>query len=286
MKTKALHITSILLGAGILALAGCDGKEPSACGSGAGNIKDEALCVGRTAESFPGADEDYLRDMDYGVIKDPAAVAEALEPYVPGISPEDAVKAVARGRNNWIVWTAGNDRGWDVLSRESRGTLDLLKIVSNHPSLKFSRDNRWQYLGLVNEPCFEKGQGAQQDRYGLWLDVRQKDCPPDPFEDEKKYPGVEIGARGKSMPVGSYYGYATGIVGLRLFPNPDFDETAAKRWDPERYYTDEAYYNDKNLVRPYRVGMSCGFCHVGPNPTNPPQDPENPRWENLNSNGA
>jgi hypothetical protein len=286
MKTKTPHITSILLGASILALAGCDGKEPSACGSGAGNIKDEALCIGRKAESFPGADDDYLRDMDYGVTKDPAAVAEALEPYVPGISPEDAVKAVARGRNNWIVWTAGNDRGWDVLSRESRGTLDLLKIVSNHPSLKFSRDNRWQYLGLVNEPCFEKGQGAQQDRYGLWLDVRQKDCPPDPFENEKKYPGVEIGARGKNMPVGSYYGYATGIVGLRLFPNPDFDEAAAKRWDPEKYYTDPSYYNDKNLVRPYRVGMACGFCHVGANPTNPPQDPENPKWENLNSNGA
>jgi hypothetical protein len=30
--------------------------------------------------------------------------------------------------------------------------------------------------------------------------------------------------------------------------------------------------------------MSCGFCHVGPNPTNPPKDPENPKWENLNSN--
>ena len=30
--------------------------------------------------------------------------------------------------------------------------------------------------------------------------------------------------------------------------------------------------------------MSCGFCHVGPNPANPPQDPENPKWENLNSN--
>ena len=30
--------------------------------------------------------------------------------------------------------------------------------------------------------------------------------------------------------------------------------------------------------------MSCGFCHVGPNPTNPPADPENPKWENLSSN--
>ena len=86
------------------------------------------------------------------------------------------------------------------------------------------------------------------------------------------------------MPVGSYYGYATGIVGLRLFPNPDFDETAQKKWDPERFYTDKDYYQDKNLVRPYRVGMSCGFCHVGPSPVKPPEDPENPKWENFNSN--
>ena len=95
---------------------------------------------------------------------------------------------------------------------------------------------------------------------------RDPSCPPDPFENESKYPGVKIGARGKNIPVGSYYGYATGIVGLRLFPNPDFDEAAAKKWDPKRYYDDPSYYNDKNLVRPYRVGMSCGFCHVGPEP--------------------
>jgi cytochrome c5 len=30
--------------------------------------------------------------------------------------------------------------------------------------------------------------------------------------------------------------------------------------------------------------MSCGFCHVGPSPVKPPEDPENPKWENLNSN--
>jgi hypothetical protein len=30
--------------------------------------------------------------------------------------------------------------------------------------------------------------------------------------------------------------------------------------------------------------MSCGFCHVGPNPINPPADPNNPKWENLSSN--
>src|SRR5262249_14547462 len=229
----------------------------------AGHVLDEASRAGRSAESFPGAGEDYFRAMDGGV---------ALTP--------DEVK----GRNTWIVWTGGNDRFWDAITVGSFGGFDLLKIVSSHSSLKFSRDNRWYYLGLVNEPCFEKATAPDPQRYGLWLDKRRPDCPADPFEDEKRYPGVAIGARGKNVPVGSFYGYASGIVGLRLFPNPDFDEAAARKWDPVRYYTDEAYYLRKDLVRPYRVGMSCAFCHVGPNPVKPPADPENPGFDNLSSN--
>ncbi len=292
MNIKNLHI-AMVFGFSLLLLAGCNLERKTTeiinptklgCGEGAGRVKDEALCNNRTADSFPAADEDYFRDMDYGASKDPKALAAALDPYLPGITPEAALAAVAKGRNNWIVWSGGNDRFWDLLSKDSVGNLDFLKTLSNHPRLKYSRDNRWQYLGLVNEPCFEKGTGPRQDRYGLWLDVRSGDCPPDPFENEQKYPGVKTGARGKNLPVGSYYGYATGVVGLRLFPNPDFDGEAAKRWDPVRYYEDPSYYNNRNLVKPYRVGMSCGFCHVGPNPANPPKDPGHPRWENLNSN--
>jgi len=195
----------------------------SMCGRGSGQVLDEAMCVGRDAGSFPAADEDYFRDMDYGATKNPPQVAAALAPYVPNISPDQAVSAAVKGRNNWIVWSGGNDRLWDVLSVQSAGILDFLKTVSNHPSLKYSRDSRWRYLGLVNEPCFDKGNGPRKDRYGLWLDVRSEACPPDPFENETKYPGARIGARGKNVPVCSYYGYATGVVGLRLFPNPDFD---------------------------------------------------------------
>ena len=36
-------------------------------------------------------------------------------------------------------------------------------------------------------------------------------------------------------------------------------------------------------MRPYRVGMSCGFCHVGPSPVKPPANPERPEWSNLSS---
>jgi len=241
-----------------LLFAAC-GKAPAP-----GTVKDEALTVGRMADSFPAADENYFKEMDGGV---------------------DLTANEVKGRNNWIVWTGGNDRFWDDLVNRSFGAVDFLKIISSHPKVKhLSRDTRWKYLGLVNEPCFEKPQAARSDRFGLWLDSRSKDCPADPFENEQKYPGVKIGARGKNIPIGSYYGYGTGIVGLRLFSNPAFDETAAKKWNAERFYTDPNYYNDKHLVRPYRVGMSCGFCHVGPSPIQPPVDPENPKWENLNSN--
>src|SRR5215831_11335730 len=237
-----------------------------------GEVKDEALQVGRDASSFKAADEPYFQDMDGGVQLDPIEV---------------------QGRNTWIVWTAGNDRLWDQLIYNSAGALDFLKVLSSSPSLPpmLGRDHRWEYLGLVNDPCFEKATGPDPTRWGLWLDKRRSDCQPDPFESEQKYPGVKIGARGtavgpkgEKLDVGSYYGYETGIVGMRLFPNPRFDAKAAARWDPIRYYNDPSYYNDKTLIRPYRVGMSCGFCHVGPNPLKPPKDPNNPRWENLSSN--
>ena len=231
--------------------------------SKSGKVQDEAMLAGRTAESMPAADENYFHDMDGGI---------------PLTS--DQVK----GRNNWIVWTAGNDRFWDLISAKSAGNLDFLKTISSYPGLPATRDNRWKYLGLVNEPCYEKATGPDPKHFGLWLDQRTPECGPDPFADEHKYPGIKIGARGTTVRVGSYYGEGTGIVGLRLFSNPAFDEKAKEHWgDGSRFYTDPSFYNDAKLVKPYRVGMSCGFCHVGPNPLNPPADPNNPKWENISS---
>ena len=242
----------------VLSLAACGGREPRP-----GTVRDEAMLAGRTATSFPAADEDYFHDMDGGLT---------------------LTREQIQGRNMWIVWTGGNDRLWDVLSVRSLGSLDFLKTLSSHPTLPYSRDTRWNFLGLVNEPCFRKATGPDPNRYGLWLDVRDPACPADPFANADKYKGVEIGARGSTVGVGSYYGEPTGIVGLRLFPNPAFDAEARQKWDSERYYRDPSYYESRDLVKPYRVAMSCGFCHVGPNPVKPPADPENPRWENLSSN--
>jgi hypothetical protein len=259
MRLRLAAVCGITLLVVLVFFTACTGgKQPKA-----GEVLDEARQAKRTTSSLPAADEDYFHDMDSGV----ALTADEV-----------------KGRNTWIVWTGGNDVMWDKLTASSFGALDLLKTVSSHPGLKFSRDTRWNYLGLVNEPCFEKATGPDSARFGLWIDKRSASCPPDPFENESKYPGVKVGARGKNLPAGSFYGYASGVVGLRLFPNPNFDEAAAKKWDPEKYYTDPAYYDSKDLIKPYRIGMSCGFCHVGPNPVKPPENPESPKWENLASN--
>ena len=149
----------------LLLLAACSG-EPKP-----GEVQDEARLAGRDAASFPHADEDYFHDMDGAIALTPAEV---------------------KGRNMWIVWSGGNDRFWNKMGDFTFGAFDLLKMISSHPSLGFSRENRWSYLGLVNEPCFDKASGPDANRRGLWLDLRGKDCPPDPFENETKYPGVAI----------------------------------------------------------------------------------------------
>src|ERR1022692_4857130 len=70
-----------------------------------GHVKDEAQLAGLTADYFNAADEkEYLRDMDRG-------------PKGPiDLSPDEI-----KGRNTWVMWTAGNDRLWDKLTLASAG---------------------------------------------------------------------------------------------------------------------------------------------------------------------
>ncbi|MGH9417709.1 MAG: hypothetical protein ACRD01_13890 [Terriglobales bacterium] len=162
--------------------------------------------------------------------------------------------AERQGRNTWLLWTAGDQVFWDGMARRGLGAGDLLKTVDSR-----QRPTRFRTMGLVNQPGFATARAP--DALGIWLDVGPQE------------PGVDP----------RVYGRPSGIVGLRIYPNPDFDARARARWDPARFYTDLAYYNDPRLVRPYTVGMACGLCHVSFNPQRPPKDPEHPGWENLAS---
>jgi hypothetical protein len=186
-----------------------------------------------SAADFPSATADVFKAMDGGI----------------ALTPDEV-----EGRDDWILWSAGNQQFWDEMARHSYGLADLLKTLDSR-----KRPVRFAEMGLINEPGFK--QAAKPDEYGLWLDEG-------PQQD-----GIDA----------KVYGRSTGVIGFRLFPNPDFDDAARKRWDPARFYDDPSYYYDPHLVRPYRVGMTCGLCHVSPHPLNPPADPANPAWENLAS---
>ena len=185
----------------------------------------------------------------------PQITADLFKPMDGGInlSPEEIM-----GRNTWNLWSGGNQRFWNYAAQDSYGLIDLLKMLDNR---KYPRSERFKILGLVNEPGFRAA--TNPDELGLCLDQQVE--PEPPGIDEK------------------VYGKPSGVLGFRLFPNPEFNDEARKKWDGKRFYEDPTYYNDNKLVRPYRVGVACGACHIASNPSNPPADPENPRWENLAS---
>ena len=228
----------------------------SGCGGGSG--PDEARAAGKTARDYPTAQYDYFHDMDQAVPlnKD----GESAGPPGPLQLTIDEIK----GRNTWMMWCGGNERFWDYLAGHSYGFMDLLKLVASQTraaGLK-KRSERFTEAGLINEP--ECDVAVEADEYGLFLEP-----PTDPHA-RKPDPAV--------------YGSSSGVIGLRLFKNPAFDARAKQQWKPDQYFGDPSYFTNPSLIRPYRVGMSCAFCHAAPHPLLPPKDGRFPKWENLSSN--
>lgn len=209
------------------------------------------------------------------------------------------------GRNTWMLWCGGNEQFWgEWLPQNNHGFVDFLKLLDTR-----NRSTRWRDVGLVNEPGMR--QAAAPDEFGLWLD-QAKDDRVNQYRRDLMKKAVDTGfavpqgggfydARAfsaqedpalkrffngfdepyvRGIPPAQVYGFSSGVIGLRLFPNPKFKPS---KWKPDRYYCDPAYYNDPKLERPYRVGMSCVFCHATAHPLNPPADKNNPQWENLSA---
>jgi hypothetical protein len=157
------------------------------------------------------------------------------------------------GRIVWNLWTGDNAGFWNWLVQHGFGTADLLKVVAS------PRNQRFQTYGVFNQPGYQRPKAP--DRYGLSIDV-----PREPKDD--------IDARIDQ----ATYGRSSGILGLRLFPNPKFDPS---KWNAQAWWNDPNYFNDPKLERPYLVGMACSFCHLGPDPVHPPADPNEPEYADL-----
>ena len=177
-------------------------------------------------------------------------------------------KEALRGRIVWNLWVGDSGLMWDWLSQHGFGTADLLKTIDSR-----RRPTRFAEAGIINQPGFM--QATRPDRYGLFIDLPNPNDPDGKFDDHVDY---------------NTYGRSSGVIGLRISDNPNFDKAARDAWMSHvqadgvnhDFYENPKYYNNPKLVRPYIVGMACSLCHVSFDPVRPPRDVNNPKWENLN----
>lgn len=272
----------------------------------------------RTEECFPAEPRNLFWEVDQ-VASGPGGKLERLNYDVDGDGKiSDRERDAIRGQNTWMLWGEGNETFWGWLQERGYGLADFLILVDSR-----QRDHRFRESGLMNQPGMKAD--LKKNILGLYLDqadgeqIRLKQPPEGEFDGNGKpllhpppappghpqlifKPGdkalyEEVLAQLPKDGVDyNIYGYPSGVVGLRLMPNPDFfgDTPAAAKareyWkqrvtdsSSDAYYTDTNINADPKLVRPFRPSMACAFCHVGPHPLNPPADPENPKWENLSS---
>ena len=156
----------------------------------------------------------------------PEIAFDVFKPMDGGIelSPDEI-----KGRNTWNLWCGGTEQFWDRMAREGFGLFDLLKTLDSR-----KRSARFKELGLINQPGFK--QASKPDKYGLWIDEAVE---PEPGNIDPKV-----------------YGYPSGVMGFRLFDNPDFTADAASKWDANKYY------NDRGLRCAVRSGETVQGRHL------------------------
>lgn len=226
------------------------------------------------------------------------------------------------GGGNETFWNWLAEEGYGItdflVQLDSRRRGDRFKRAGliNQPGYKLNADPSKRILGLyldspveASAPNSDLPEGYRSHGHLLtspaWdKDAKRAERPADHEGFELFEPGDralydetmrKLYAMGDGVDY-SVYGFPSGIFGLRLFLNPDFfgigeaPAEARKYWTErventhDRFYSDTSIAKDPKLVRPFRVSVSCGFCHVGPHPLYSPKDPEAPDWANLSSN--
>ncbi len=246
---------------------------------------------------------------------EPGAVAGMVnDPYSSGFYAGAAKlnASEAAGREIWYKATAGNDRFHTYTFQQRVGVLiDWYRVLN-----AAERDDRFKSWGLINDPdcCTPGSEGCParslEETYGFdWCPGDEellqyvgksgyrdpacdfKDAPLDPNDphatQEQRQSACDLA-----------FGTSTGAMGLRKFPNPRFDADAWRKlnngklgtWagyntrlsdNPANSDSKVSHLLDASIEPPFRIGMACGACHIAFNPTNPPQDPAHPEWDNL-----
>ncbi len=162
------------------------------------------------------------------------------------VEAKDPAKAIAlreQVRRGRDVWFKGTFGNQDeIYMHFSRSAGGLENMW--YPWLDTrERKNRFTKYGLINDPDCTEG-----DASTYWWDK----CP-DP--------------------------HSSGVLGYRkYYADPVKDESGKVIFDPKT-----SAFREDELKKNMRfvVGHPCVQCHVGFDPTRPPADPNNPKWENL-----
>lgn len=154
-----------------------------------------------------------------------------------------ARERVRRGRDVWFKGTFGNQD--EIYLHFSRTTPNGIADIW-YPWLDTrERKHRFTKYGVINDPDCTEG-----DASTYWWDK----CP-DP--------------------------HSSGVLGYRkYYADPLKDKSGKVMFDPYTapYEADELKKNKR-----FVVGHPCVQCHVGFDPTHPPANPNEPKWENLSA---
>ena len=216
------------------------------------------------------------------------------------------------GAEIWFNATAGNARFFTYVYQQRLGVMiDWYRVLRSD-----SREERFYRWGLINDPdCCKPGDPncpakSYEETYGFdycpgddeLLKHVGKTGYRDPACDLKDIPLANDEPHGpndlRQSACDLEFGTSTGALGLRKFPNPKFDKVKWLKingghqdsWDgytakvtprKDREAPAKSHLIDGSIEPPYRIGMSCGACHIAFDPVHSPKDPAHPKWENL-----
>src|SRR5260370_38235833 len=103
-------------------------------------VVDDAKAAGKTAADFPETASRAFDEMDAG---------------------QPLTDEQRKGRNTWLLWTAGDQVFWDGMAQHGFGLGDLLKAIDSR-----HHNTRFMDMGGTNQPALEKAH--QPGEINLW----------------------------------------------------------------------------------------------------------------------
>ncbi len=275
----------LLLASLLLAVPGCASSGTDAdCGDQCDSIDDGTVEPGGSGPQFdrfqhapatacikPPAGQkakgDFIDDKGRscipGILPPNSQLAKVYQDHqVDGVTQKGLNDSERRGLAAWTLF-ASDGKFLRQSTIDAEGNVNLLRALD---STQVPRSERFERFGVLNDPGCKQG---KIDKFGLVLD----DCA-DP--------------------------YSTGIVGVRLKPNPKFNlaewEALGKaaggtgaigHFAPaDKTFKlgingDVVEKHGWEVEPPYLAAVACAACHAQPNPMSPPADVDNPKWSEI-----